>query len=256
MTISPWFWRLQTRVALVALTLLSATGCAKDRSYYPLEVGHFWEYQSYFYNSLDISLQEVSEIMAEMRGSKHPTFRPQGTSLEFRMTAMPLRELGGRRGTPLKVESGTTTWFVFSGHDSTGYYRNGRQRPGNLEPEVWSSATYFLLTEVKLGNSWTTAYTPSLIEPETTLQVTYEVAAVNDVVTVPAGTFTECVKITGRGQAGSDFGHRGRPSFEVDSTVWYAPGIGEVQGILLERDNLLAQGGRVVVQLKAYGSSG
>jgi hypothetical protein len=83
--------------------------------------------------------------------------------------------------------------------------------------------------------------------------VRYAVAATNETVTVPAGTFTNCVRINGHGSAitrvnmGQNFGH-----IDVVHTDWYAPGVGLIRSERKETsDSAYLKPGSAVQELVA-----
>ena len=62
------------------------------------------------------------------------------------------------------------------------------------------------------------------------------IAATDETVMVPAGTFSDCIrlKITGKGQANLA---SGPATIEVQGDEWYAPDIGFIKGIFRETVN-------------------
>ena len=98
--------------------------------------------------------------------------------------------------------------------------------------------TYLIKYPLKIGTYWYSKKETSLASPlsynkDVVLKNTIE--ALNDVVTVPAGTFRNCIKIKGEGilETGQLFG--GPVSIEVEVYTWYAPGFYVIKGIHRER---------------------
>jgi len=62
------------------------------------------------------------------------------------------------------------------------------------------------------------------------LELTYTVEAKDDVVKVPAGTFRNCLRLHGKGTGSANMGERmGDMDITVESTEWFAPGVGLVK---------------------------
>lgn len=126
-------------------------------------------------------------------------------------------------------------------------YRLARRDRSRLT-EIWDAAPIKLLpTEPSLGDSWIVPSELALIESRTfarqdrlrnrtiALDLSQEVTGLGELVTVPAGTFKNCllVKSTGTVDVRTD---RGNANAEVMITQqdWYARGVGLVKSERLE----------------------
>jgi len=78
--------------------------------------------------------------------------------------------------------------------------------------------------------------------------------SVDEVVTVPAGTFTKCIKVVGRGSTRKNIGPlMGSAKVEVEYYSWYAAGIGMVKAVMKESSNHLMVGaGEGNLQLESF----
>lgn len=67
------------------------------------------------------------------------------------------------------------------------------------------------------------------------IEVTYTIELKVDVVRVPAGTFRDCLRIHGTAASVRDLGERiGNAEVRVDTTEWFAPGVGLVKMVRKE----------------------
>lgn len=112
---------------------------------------------------------------------------------------------------------------------------------------TWSAATMTTVLE-KTGPPQETLYRINV-----DVVMTYTVTAVDARMDIAAGSYTDCVLVTGHGEASADVGNYiGRATFSVESRDWYAPGVGLVRSERQERTSSEAlPGGRMVVELRA-----
>lgn len=138
-----------------------------------------------------------------------------------------------------------------------------RGRDGTLRME--DDAHYVLRLPAKVGSHWMLPSAISLIESmfyeagerirdrQVPVTLRYTVEATDETVTVPAGTFSNCLRVSAHGSAitrvnmGQNFGH-----IDVAHTDWYAPGIGLVKSERRETsDSAYLRPGSAVQELVA-----
>ncbi len=117
-----------------------------------------------------------------------------------------------------------------------------------------------------VGTSWTTATRLRLIESRTfarqdqlrnrdlPVELAMSIGAVDDAVTVPAGTFTNCIRIDGAGKRNVRT-DRGNASARVavEHHEWYAPGVGLVKVTRSESaESPFLKAGHYVQELAGY----
>ena len=101
------------------------------------------------------------------------------------------------------------------------------------EPSVGSQWTGRTSTRVlrNTGPPWET-----LFRVTETVPMSYTIEAVDDNVEVPAGRFSDCVRVAGHGQTNADVGNYiGHAQISVTTTAWYAPNVGMVRSIREEK---------------------
>ncbi|NIR61369.1 MAG: hypothetical protein GWO02_18665 [Gammaproteobacteria bacterium] len=90
------------------------------------------------------------------------------------------------------------------------------------------------------------------LEAEASLPLTRSVAAADEVVEVPAGRYSGCLRVEGRGAVRFESEALGVVTVEVTVTDWFAPGVGLVKSVREERPDSQALGeGRAVMELEA-----
>ena len=115
--------------------------------------------------------------------------------------------------------SGTTS-YQFMGKDDGGIYRYAEHNSENAQPTIITPKEYDIKYPIAEGTTWD--ITTKL--GDRNLEVNLTIESVTDVVTVPAGTFKDCVKIK---QVGEDKGNASVTAYE-----WYAPKVGVVKSLV------------------------
>jgi hypothetical protein len=114
------------------------------------------------------------------------------------------------------------------------------------------------------GTSWrgnaTTVALMKIGPPQETLfrvsvemPVTYLIEATDDHVSVPAGNFSNCLRIYGSGKINTDAGNYvGRTNVGIESWDWYAPGVGLVKSLRRETTSSAAlKYGELLMELQS-----
>lgn len=217
-------------VVLMLTSIGILTGCGAGESFYPLKEDLHWEYE--------VSLQSQFG----------------GGSMPMAVSTMSERSLDGQQVTPFKTELGGQTFFTYVGEGKDGFYILGQQTPTAPEPELYDPPRYLLRRPVVVGLKWTSESKTQLVQEGTPVTVTLEIQAIDDTVTVPAGTFEGCVKVVSTGQAARNMGAMAlgtTANISIEGVDWYAPGVGWVRSVYKETSNhLLAGSGEMNVQLK------
>lgn len=137
------------------------------------------------------------------------------------ITNLPSKEMGGVTVTPRKWDMGGAVRYHLMAMDSMGIYRYGEQQDENAEPVLTKPKAYSLRDPVATGTTWDM---PSKLgKEELTINLTVE--SITESVTVPAGTYKDCVKIKHVG------GGKGA-SISLEAYEWYAPEVGLVKSMV------------------------
>lgn len=163
------------------------------------------------------------------------------------------RKMDGIEVVPQKIENPSGTAFQFIARDNEGIYSYAYQAPSATEPEVLEEADYILKNPLKPGKSWEKDASVQLLLESIPYSMLYLVESKKETVTVPAGTFENCLLIKGSGLAQADKGALGIIKITVTEDRWYAPGVGLVKSIRKQSGNhVLVGSGETVVQLVSW----
>jgi ribosomal protein L40E len=194
-------------------------------TYYPLDEGRKWIYQ-----------------MRCIKGPESKTAKAMITNLTF-------RKLEGKIVIPQKcefLEGGPKYeyFLTFVTKDTQGIYEFATQSSKDVSPKILKTPNYIIKYPIKIGTSWEVE---AWNAPEI-LKMTIE--AIDDVVTVPAGTFKNCLRIKGEGVI-KEFGNE----IIVNIEEWYVPGVGRIKYIRKEKGSggfLTPDYVECVVQLESF----
>lgn len=217
---------IQVKEVLVQKTLPDeeeVTEVSISENYYPLDEGRRWEYQILLKEGGGWYIGPESEISGKQI-----------------ITNFPQRELEGKKVTPQQVEdkvwgsSRISFWFYIE--DQSGVYEFAHQKPGQIEPKI--AHDFIIKYPIKIGNSWQEIETSSF-EPKISIPVESTIESINEVVTVPAGTFKVCLKIKAIGFAEKVVGkwltEEEKVRIDREWYKWFAPGVGLIKMIFKEK---------------------
>jgi len=198
---------------LAALIPLALAGCVEDTpSYFPFNAGRDWSYGVTVDNAKGVALQKSF------------------------VTNLSHSDLEGEKLTTRRMHNGEVYFYK---ETDDGVVRVAINRPGNglyweaepvhvlgypLTPGTkWSQKEQSHLFNIKLFNAEYNEMTvPMLME--------YEIESLGETVKVPAGVFTDCIKVKGLGKTSV----KGNFSevfigLTVETVQWFAPGVGLVK---------------------------
>lgn len=186
--------RVATWCAVFLATGISARCEEPSETYIPLKEGMVWKYQ--------VSLDQ----------------KPAGQTTT--VSNLPSRNLKGKTVTPVQAPRGIT--FLVT--DDTGTYDFAQQSPADFEPKVGTPPYDYEIKEpIKPGTTWTGHVdTGTSGSNQMLVTVNCSIRGVDETVTVPAGTFTRCVRVDCSGVTNGA---------HVELHHWLAPGVGLVRAI-------------------------
>lgn len=196
--------------------MLLLLGCSDHGGeYYPLDEGHWW-----YFTTRTTILDEITEqrlVVANIGtgtlddgSSVHIQRQSSGREVYVRQTDRGLERIAVR--IPIHAEQTP-------------------QVPQLILPAVRSVGTSWTIsTRLRLIESRTFARQDKLRNRSLPLELAMSIGATDDSVTVPAGTFTNCIRIDGSGQRSvrTDRGNA-IANVAVEHHEWYAPGVGLVK---------------------------
>jgi hypothetical protein len=179
---------------LLLLTPLAAMA-AEASDYYPLAEGLSWQYE--------VRVTEFGE-----------TRDPQEISIEN----LAKRTLNGEETFPRLVRSLPGIILFVANHED-GVCLIAHQQSNRKEIETLDTPDYFIKQPLEVGTTWTYE------------KVTMTIEAINESVTVPAGTYEGCLKISRTGIQEGKFKGPTNTSIEMDGYEWYAPAVGLIKSV-------------------------
>jgi hypothetical protein len=185
---------------------------ADPDDYFPLAAGHAWTYRMTTTRDDDVAKPEV-----------------------FTINARAAENMGGDPAHRRHTSDGTDYWLR---SDKTGIYRIAVRTPLDLNALVDEPHRYVLQKPYQPGTSWqatTTAYVlqrrsevpKEIRRTHKPFPMTYTIAAMDEKLVAPAGTFERCMRVEGKAAVrlyvDAQFAWRDIP---LTTQEWYCPGVG------------------------------
>jgi hypothetical protein len=117
--------------------------------------------------------------------------------------------------------------------DAQGIYKFATQSPKDVSPKILKTPNYIIKYPIKIGTSWEIEARSKLLN-DALVMLKATIEAIDDVVTVPAGTFKNCLRIKTEGvirkeELGNEI------IVNIEGYRWYAPGVGFIKDIRKEK---------------------
>lgn len=230
----------------LVLLLLILSGCNDEKvghPYFPLHEGAVWQYQ----------------VQEQLAGQ----FNKRTFSVQNLGSAELTGEFSGEPVSIRKTSDGTDYYLL---QDDTGIYRVARRTVIEYRPRFEEELVRVLPNEADMdvGRSWSVMTKPYALHnspsytvrspQEHKVSMAFEIASLNETVTVPAGQFENCIRVEGIALLPLYTDPKtGYQDIEIKQTEWYAPGVGLVK---LVRDEPLEtdifKGGMISFELTRY----
>lgn len=230
---------LVRRGVLVAATLLAACGGTPSPEYFPLNPGLRWEYALHEKNRLvdQVSLLSLRNLEAVTRDGQPYARRIASDGNEY--------------------------WLSRS---DTALLRVGQRTAIDFAPRMDAAPRTVMQLPPSLKQAWSVETRPYILEraepfrerfsqdDSKRIELRMTVAALDDVVEVPAGKFERCLRLEGTGVLNVLADARiGASEVPVTHTEWYAPGVGLVKLVRTESlDTTQIVGGEVTMELLRF----
>ena len=223
--------------ALIACVLLGS-GCGQsDRAYYPTETGRWWYYETRAEVRSETNRQRLFVANLKREGERLVQRRQAGQQHVYSITPEGLQHEGFSEGGASDTSAvQATQHLVLPTRPATGQQWRFRSRLRVIDSRTFAP-------EDRLGRL------------PLNLDMQAAVAAVDDTVQVPAGRYTQCVRVDSKGKMNVPVDHA-QSFVEVvaEQSEWYAPGVGLVRLVRKERsDSTFLQSGGYVQELLATG---
>ena len=147
----------------------------------------------------------------------------------FEITNLPARELNGITVVPRQTDGGGQSSLLFVAQDAEGIYTAAYQLAADAEPRVVETRNYILKLPLAVGTSWSSEHPGSKRRWGFPVELSTKIVAAGQSVTVPGGTFGDCLKIESKGE-GTGTDEQGiHRTVSVAETAWYCRGVGGVK---------------------------
>jgi len=194
---------------------MAASGCTRARTglaqYFPLKPGMAWTFR----------------FSGSTGGTGELTTTNQAPRAVFGFTAVPQRNAGGDK-----------TYTEFYADDGSGIRHVAIDESEGLQSRL-SDHSYVIKLPIAAGTSWSEI---DRTFDGTVYDATTRIESVNDNVSVPAGTFSGCIRIRSTGSASAAKGSARAPGatarlrlaadddeVSIEDYYWLAPGVGPVK---------------------------
>ncbi|RKZ67759.1 MAG: hypothetical protein DRQ48_09390 [Gammaproteobacteria bacterium] len=237
------------KLSYCLLLTLFLVGCSEKpvgSDYFPLNKGWSWKYRvTTEYSNEDES--NLDWITIENLGKE---------------------EFSGKSYFVRRTDTGID---YYHNYDEQGIYREGLRTLVESEPRLDRDRRYILKSPLEIGTEWREISRPLLllrvypfrVRAGKTAQVpiTYRIASMTETVTVPAGTFENCIKVMAEGSFTTyTDAISGETEIPLSIEEWYAPGVGLVKQVRYELDGDIIDifntpiflGGRATLELESF----
>ncbi|MCG8325885.1 MAG: hypothetical protein MI673_10235 [Thiotrichales bacterium] len=229
------------RCLIFILLSIFVAGCEDGPpDYYPLEEGYYWRYKMHYEimnGPMDsfFALENREPVMGQ-QGLLYEQYTMDGKSYFYQDSAAGLLLLRQSRHLDFKDEYHETNRYLFKYPLHKG--------------QQWRSDTWSRVL-IKVGPPQKTEFRIVAQVPVSVL-----IESMTDTVTVPAGTFRNCMRVRTTGRAFFDAGNYvGKTVVGIDETVWYAPDIGMIKTVRRETTTSRALDyGEIILELEDYRS--
>ncbi len=227
-------------IPLLVVSVLILASCSNEpmdsSSYFPLQEGMQWDYSV---------TTDVNDTI------RHANF------------SIRMGEPESIMGVPhaVRITSDGTRYYIVENID--GIYRNAKQTLIESKPTIESSPHWILKYPFRSGTHWSNPTYPFVLRriyPYTerltrgmNLKMTFQIVAEDETVVVTAGRFDNCIRV--EGEANLTLYADAKSGYEeilINTTEWYAPGVGLVKLLREEPlSNDVFAGGQVLYELKS-----
>lgn len=213
-------------VSALMVCVSSLNGCgAPQKSYDPTEEGITWIYQN----------------------------RTGETTKEVTVTNLAPMKVNRAKVIPRVQNEDGRSSLSFLSENENGLWLMAVQGPAMPRPVALQRPHPLLKYPLKVGTFWMVSAYTNLLKETVPIDLKYEIDSVDEVVTVPAGTFRNCIRIKALGQARKTSKALGTAVVKKEYYAWMAPDVGMVKSINSEAaDNPEFGSGTRVSELKRF----
>jgi hypothetical protein len=202
------------RLAAVAgFAVVLLWSCQDDLTrYYPLEAGFAWQYR--------VSLTQGGSL----------------TTTTADVANLQPADVLGRKAVPQRSEMFGQSLVRYLVKDWRGVFEYAQQAGSDGTPVGKDAPNYVLRVPVADGTTWSSTWQSTPEGRQVSFPTVKAIAATDETVMVPAGTFSGCIRLKVIGTAQVNL-TSGPATIKVQGDEWYAPEIGFIKGAFRETVN-------------------
>lgn len=224
-------------VLLVFTIIFFSIRCSQASDYFPFQQGSRKEYRTE-------TKQGDQRIVGLIKTSVSPRRTVDGQIVTVLKDIM----------STIQPASESVVSYTFYAENDDGLRRVAVQDPDETAPRKLKREEWQFKYPLVVGTSWVNYNEITLPKDKITVPMTHTIEKMNDVVTVQAGTFQKCMKITGYYKGNVNISSLvGNAEITVEINSWYAPGIGNIKSWFHEKCTKLNWDFENLTQLKSYG---
>ena len=213
---------------ILFFSLFLVTSCLKDDfDYFPLNNGKIWNY------NVTINPGVEDKVIYKK------------TNFTLNKQNLKIIETNEEKQVYPIIREDNSIYYYSKNED--GIVREGMQHKNNYPILFEDEKKYVLKFPIEIGTNWESISKTFLIlrryayfdyRATTNFNIKYEITSLNQTVSVPAGKFKDCIKITGTGET-TFIGDReiGTIDISIKTDEWYAPNVGLIKSVRLVKTN-------------------
>jgi hypothetical protein len=219
---------------LISTIILLSIRCTQASEYFPFQQGSSKEYRTE-------TRQGNQKIVALIKKSVLPKRSIDGQVVTVLKSVMSTIERSGE----------SFTSYTFYAENDDGLRRVAFQSPDETTPRKLKKEEWQFKYPLTVGTSWVNYFEIPISKETVSVPILHTIEKMNDVVTVEAGTFRNCMKIRGYFKGNVTLpSHGGKAEMTIEAHNWYAPGVGNVKSWFHEKSNKLDWDFENLTQLK------
>jgi len=153
-----------------------------------------------------------------------------------------------------KLSGESVSLKFFSLENDQGVKSVAHQGPQDQSLKMVEHDAWEIKYPLAAGTTWTSTEVVKPLKEELFVTLTCVIETMDDVVTVPAGTFQRCMRVRKSFSGKVDMGsYGGNPEVTVERLSWYAPALGFIKGSAVTKcSNTELGGGEAYMELISY----
>lgn len=173
-------------------------------------------------------MRRMYRLWGKSKDARDPEVSLDG--ITFTATMLPARDLDGRQVIPEMLDANGHLAFAYVASRPGGVYQVAEQKLDQNTITTFAEPTCVLPFPLIKDRTCDVSLFETAAGVEFQITGNAKITALDETVTVPAGTFKHCVKVTSE-MSGSAYVERASATLDVNTIEWLAPDVGLVKSI-------------------------